>query len=460
MKNASGPMDGVTRAGSGQRARVGLPVLWTLARFATIATIATIAMLATSSVAFAQAADLVRFKHLGVAACASSVCHGKIAPQIGRDVGLNEYRTWTEEDVHSRAYRVLEQPLSKRIAANSGLGDPTKEKLCLDCHADNVPTTRRGPKFQLADGVSCESCHGGSEKWIESHAALSRTHRENVSDGMYPSELPLQRAQLCLKCHLGSKDQFVTHIILAAGHPRLSFELDAYTTNQPAHFTADADYLQRKGKIEGMNLWLTGQLENARAMLQLQRTDLDHPSVMFPELALYDCHSCHHAMDQPRWTPRRAGEGIKPGTLRLQTQNLVVLQVVLGRLEQQAMEELATLTNALVKAGQRDVEATKEATGLLLEWLKGRDALSRRSFSRAEVLDVRKALVGYAASDKVGDYALAEQIVLGVESLSYALGDRSAKKAVLDRLYAAVKSATNFSPSQFSGIAKLWLDRF
>ena len=418
-------------------------------------------LVATGSTAFAQRAEIARYKHLGVAACASSVCHGKIAPQPERNVGLNEYRIWTQDDVHSRAYRALEKPLSKRIAASLGLGNPTTQKICLDCHADNVPSNRRGPKFQLTDGVSCESCHGGSEKWIESHAAQSRTHRDNVAQGMYPSELPLQRAQLCLSCHLGGKDQFATHLIMAAGHPRLSFELEAYTTNQPAHFTVDADYKQRKGKIDGMNLWLTGQIESAQTMLLLQRSDIFHPpAAMFPELALYDCHSCHHPMDQLRWTPQRAGAGIKPGTLRLQTQNLVVLQAVLGKVDPPARDELATLTNALVKAGQRDVETVNAAAGALLEWLKGRDALSRRPFSRAEVQDVRKALLGYAATDKVGDYAVAEQIVLGVESLSYSIGDRGAKKALLDKLYAAVKSGTNFNPSQFSAIAKAALGHF
>ena len=63
-------------------------------------------------------------------------------------------------------------------------------------------------------------------------------------------------------------------------------------------------------------------------------------------------------------------------------------------------------------------------------------------------------LVAYAAADKAGDYAAAEQIVLGVESLSYSLGDRDSKKAALDALYAAVKNDTNFSPQQFAAAAK------
>lgn len=393
------------------------------------------------------------YKHLGVASCATSVCHGKLAPQPGKNIALNEYRTWTQEDRHAQAYRTLELAESKRIAANLGLPSASTAKICLDCHADNVPSGKRGPKFQLSDGVGCEACHGGSEKWIESHAAESATHKDNVARGMYASEQPLKRAQLCLSCHIGTKDRFATHAIMGAGHPRLSFELEAYTTNQPAHYTVDADYAQRKGKIEGMNLWLTGQIESARRTLMLLQTDMFHGGGMFPELAFYDCHSCHHPMDKIRWNAQRAGTGIKPGSLRLQTQNLVVLQAVTETFEPAALPELIGLANALIRAGQRDRATVGAAAKALLDWIDKRDALTRRQFSAADVTGMRKTLVKYAATDKAGDYAAAEQIVLGLESLSYSLGDRDKKKAALDALYNAVKNDTAFNPQQFASAA-------
>jgi len=108
-------------------------------------------------------------KHLGVASCSSSVCHGAISPSKTYDVLLNEYVTWSHEDAHSKAYTVLSSPRSRSIAATLGLGNPSTAKTCLDCHSDNVPPERRGPKFSLSDGVSCEACHGGSERWITTH---------------------------------------------------------------------------------------------------------------------------------------------------------------------------------------------------------------------------------------------------------------------------------------------------
>jgi hypothetical protein len=81
----------------------------------------------------------------------------------------------------------------------------------------------------------------------------------------------------------------------------LSFELEAYTANQPAHYVVDADYDQRKGRIAGMNLWLTGQIESTRRMLTLLQTDMYHSGGMFPEFAFYDCIAAI-----TRWT-RSAG---------------------------------------------------------------------------------------------------------------------------------------------------------
>ena len=410
-------------------------------------------LLVASGAALAAEPGVADYKHLGVASCATSVCHGKLSPAPDKHVALNEYQTWTREDRHAQAYRTLELAESKRIAANLGLASASTAPICLNCHADNVPSDKRGPKFQISDGVGCEACHGGSEKWIQSHAAESATHKGNVALGMYSSEQPLKRAELCLGCHLGTKDRFATHAIMGAGHPRLSFEMEAYTANQPAHYVVDADYEQRKGRIPGMNLWLTGQIESTRRMLTLLQTDMYHSGGMFPEFAFYDCHSCHHPMDKIRWNAQRTGAGIKPSTLRLQTQNLIVLQAVTETFEPAALNELVGLTNALIRAGQANRAAVTSAAKALQDWVEKREALSRRQFSTADVTAMRKTLVKYGATDKAGDFAAAEQIVLGLESLSYSLGDHDKKKAALDPLFNAVKNDTAFSPQQFASAA-------
>ena len=50
-----------------------------------------------------------------------------------------------------------------------------------------------------------------------------------------PLEDPATRANVCLDCHFGSEaqGQFVTHSMMAAGHPRISFELDLLVSAAP-----------------------------------------------------------------------------------------------------------------------------------------------------------------------------------------------------------------------------------
>lgn len=48
---------------------------------------------AATFAAFAAEPAVADYKHLGVGSCATSVCHGKLAPQPGKNVALNEYRT-------------------------------------------------------------------------------------------------------------------------------------------------------------------------------------------------------------------------------------------------------------------------------------------------------------------------------------------------------------------------------
>ena len=395
-------------------------------------------------------------KHLGVASCASGVCHGRSGAVEDRDVALNEYSVWLQKDRHSQAYRALESVESRRIAANLGLATATKSKICLDCHADNVPDAQRVGKFTLTDGVGCEACHGGSEQWIEAHAQKDATHAANVARGMYPAETPVGRAELCLTCHAGTTDKLATHMLMGAGHPRLSFELDAFTANQPPHFRGnDPSYLRRKGRIEGANLWVAGQLRSVARQMTLLRAWWGRSGGQFPELAFYDCHACHHPMSVVRWSRDRVGAGIPPGSVRLQTGNLLMLRAIAETIEgAQGAEVLAQSTEALIVAGQRDAAALIAAVDKLSAWVEARDGWTRRPYSREDISRLRKVLIRYAATDHASDFTTAEQVVMGAESLSYSLSDYEGHRRALDALFDTVKSATTFDPARFTAVVK------
>ena len=106
-----------------------------------------IALLVLAAPAMAELPENDAYKHMGVATCASSQCHGSAVPRDGSNVLQNEYVTWTQSDPHSRAYDTLSNELSLAMARRLGLGSASTAGICLDCHADNVPAGRRGEKF-------------------------------------------------------------------------------------------------------------------------------------------------------------------------------------------------------------------------------------------------------------------------------------------------------------------------
>jgi hypothetical protein len=406
------------------------------------------ALFALACAATASAAPLDEYQHLGVASCATGVCHGKLTPQENSNVWLNEYRIWSADDRHARAYQTLLTPESQRIARKLGLPNAQGAAICLDCHADNVPAAQRGPKFQLSDGVGCEACHGGAELWIESHTEPDATHADNLARGMFGTEDINVRAEVCLSCHLGTRDQFATHRIMGAGHPRLSFELEAYTVNQPAHYAIDDDYRARKGAPSGFEVWRAGQLQSTRRYLDLIATPLFTTGGM-PDFAFYDCHSCHHPMDDLRWTEGRRQQGLEPGGLRLQDQHLLMLAAAAEAMAPSDRQELDRLKVAMLRAGQKDPAAARRAAAELKSWLDAR-TWTTGGASRDQVVGIRRAIVRAGARGDLADFAAAEQAFLGVESLSIHLGDADRLQQALDAVFSAVESDRNYDPGRFA----------
>lgn len=220
-------------------------------------------------------------RHLGVTACNSVLCHNAVAPWRQGRVRLDEYRIWRRDDAHARAYDALLSTDGQRIGQRVGVV-AEKAPLCLDCHTDRAVAT--GAQHTLREGVTCEACHGGAERWLESHAR-GASPEDNLARGMYPARDPVQRAELCVSCHVGTAQKQVTHRLLAAGHPRLVFELDTFTAREPPHAVP-------KASPTSAELWATGQgvVARARAALLASPTAWRGP---WPELSGFDCATCH-----------------------------------------------------------------------------------------------------------------------------------------------------------------------
>lgn len=396
--------------------------------------------------------------HLGVASCASGVCHGVAKPLEGASVLRNEYVTWSHFDPHAGAYRTLLSEDSRRMVTRLGIKAAEKEALCLDCHAENVPTTLRGPRFQFDDGVGCEACHGGSSGWIASHDDTPRVrHADNVAHGLVALERAEVRAPVCSACHVGGTDRFANHRLMAAGHPRLSFELDTYselwrTSGGREHYRRDGDYRERKTESDSVTVWLAGLLESADRTLAVTASEA-HAQGLFPDFALFNCYSCHRSMRLQRW---RELPGLAPGSIRVNDSALVMLAIALDALDPAAAGRLRDTTNAMHRAANENLPAMREAAKRLREQIPAlRQQLTARRISPADHEALLDAILAAAERGEYPDYSSAEQAAMAVTLLLARSGRPLNADPRIEALFTDLQDDERYDPARFSRILRL-----
>ncbi len=261
---------------------------------------------------------------VGVGSCSAQPCHGSVRPDPAKlnlwEIRGDEVTVWIERDPHAQAFRVLSNELSKQIVDRLKLGVPaTEAQRCLRCHSPFDVSPVRGAKTTLADGVSCESCHGAAQDWLGPHTVAGwrqRPAEEKQSLGMRETRNLHARTEACAACHVGTapKDgapgDDVDHDLIAAGHPALKFELTAYLAKMPKHWEERLPGTSSPpGPAFEAQAWAVGQVTNAAAALKLlaYRAD-DERKKPWPEFAEYDCYSCHHQLYGPRERARLADE--------------------------------------------------------------------------------------------------------------------------------------------------------
>lgn len=425
---------------------------------------AAVAIVVALALAWSNAAAAGSYQ--GVASCAGSTCHGR-SEGDGKVVRQDELRIWQEPSsktgAHSRAAAVLSTPRGQRIASALGLGNAASASACLGCHATNAPGATRGGRYLASDGVGCESCHGAASGWISSHYAMPATHASNVAAGMIALEKPQVRASVCLDCHFGSDrpGQFVTHSMMAAGHPRVAFELDLFSSLQ-AHYDVDADYVKRKGRLDSVQLWAVGQAEAVRRSARLFTNASLATEGIFPQFTFYDCHSCHRQItDNPaarRTFETNPGRPIPFGNPPYNDENMIMLSAVAGMLapRQAARYDAAARTfHAAMAQGRPQAAAAAQALASAASGLS--DALAGRNYSNDTAFQVISAIAGKAITPRLTDYTGSAQAVMAVDTLLNALvregrvtmGAAAGIRAQINRAYAAVSAPEKFDPGAF-----------
>ena len=419
--------------------------------------------------------------HEGVTTCGTggSSCHGRQVAS-GLVVRQNELSTWNDRysiaGRHSRAWKILTEPRAEAIAARLGLGKAETAKDCLGCHSDNVSAAQRGsPYFNVSDGVGCEACHGGSGKadeqegWLTTHYGTATSHAQNVSRGMVALDDPKVRADVCLDCHFGSAKpgQFVSHRMMSAGHPTVSFELDLFSELQrhydgPRRSNDGQVDLSRGHQSAGViKTWVIGQATALERALTLYGSTAGEDGA-FPEFYFFDCQTCHRPIDNGRNARPKfelnSWRNLPSGMPPFSDGNMIMLAAASRRLDGGLAAKFDADARSFHRGLTKD-RATAVAAAAQLRATTARmaAAFSAKTFTRDDTMSMLDAVLGEALAPRYTDYSGGAQAVMSMDTLlkgMLANGQIEASRARalrpdIERAYKAVDDATKYDPVAF-----------
>ncbi len=383
-------------------------------------------------------------KYIGAGGCSGSNCHGGTAPLAEKDSRIqgNEYAIWSLNDKHSRAYKVLAEPRSKRMAEILHIGNPQTDTRCTVCHAVGSPERSK------SDGVACEACHGPAERWLGPHTQAN-SHAASIAAGMIDTKMPRVRAATCLGCHLGTKDKVVDHELIAAGHPDLNFELDTFGAAQPAHYREIKP--QEGNTLPRVRVWAVGQAAALGAGMRLLAARAGRH---WPEFAELECYQCHHELRLDSWRIQRGYGNRRPGSLQA---NLARTEVVRVLAAHAAPEQKAALDGAL--NGVASTISNRLNDGAAIAQAANRAAqqadllvarFEKQDFTAAQAREIAAALAAEINRIANAGVNAAEVATMSLDSLAAAItGNSPAAQSAMTPLYDYLEHPSAYQPGTF-----------
>lgn len=404
------------------------------------------------------------YKYVGPGSCSASACHGGIQARDTTKVLQNEYSTWIVQDRHSRAYTVLNQPLAQRMAKILKIGDPTKAQKCLVCHALSVPAQERGTQFDIAEGVSCESCHGPAEKWLGPHVEANAKHAEMVRLGLVDNKDLAIRSEKCLTCHLGAPGLEVDHEMLAAGHPDLTFELDSFSSIEPPHWVEKAPDAKDpiNDKLFGVRIWSVGQATQLEE--SLTRLARHARGANWPEYTEMDCFTCHHSLTKPEdsWRQEEGYGTRRPGNPPYNPSRYVVFRHLAKSVDATTEAELAS---TMTEISGLVAELQPDRTALAAKCDRGAQLASElaremrdKTYNRVQTEQLMREIANDSDGISLDGERSAEQAAMALDSLYLAYANLGAPnpelKGDIDQMYRLLDNPSAYSAPKFAAQMK------
>jgi len=417
------------------------------------------------------AAENEPIKYIGPGSCAATSCHGSVKPVAGSRILQNEYSTWIIQDRHSRAYQALTGEVGERMAHILKLGAKAEETpKCLACHALYTTAEQRGRAFEISEGVSCENCHGPASGWLGPHTTRSWPHEKSVVLGMHDTRSVIHRTEKCLECHLGTKNKFVDHEMIAAGHPDLYFELDSFSAVMPRHWKVPRE-LEPGKPVEdaawvGVREWSTGQAVQLRAAMERLRWRAKNERFdkkdVWPEYSELSCFACHHALGPAKdsWRQEHGYAGRRPGDPAWNSSRYTVFRLLAKQIDsanaQELDRQLVVLSDEMSKLNpNRDAVASAAAAAApLVQRIAER--LATMQYDRAIALRMLQRISEDAENIALADERAAEQAVMALDSLyiAYTRDTKPANAAevrtAINELFQQLENPSAYNADQFA----------
>ena len=167
-----------------------------------------------------------------------------VGPSQCAECHMAEFEVWKTSGHESGSKMLTRSKQAKEIAKALGIRRIKNDSRCTSCH---FTMNSGSSKPKALAGVSCESCHGAAENWLEAHqnfgakgaliAEETVAHRQQRysdcdSAGMVRVGRVHAMAAQCLSCHVINDEELVD----LAGHPDgMAFELLAWSQGEVRH---------------------------------------------------------------------------------------------------------------------------------------------------------------------------------------------------------------------------------
>jgi len=129
-----------------------------------------------------------KFSFVGSQKC--GMCHK--SDKQGKQLSI-----W-QNSAHAKAFKTLQSEEANKIAKEKGFKTAAAEtEACLKCHASGYEKGAKVTgKFDVADGVQCETCHGPGSEYQA--LKIMKDRKLAVQNGLVVHE---QKEKFCTGCH-------------------------------------------------------------------------------------------------------------------------------------------------------------------------------------------------------------------------------------------------------------------